>query len=58
MTNEQLAGARRAMNRYPDLVFRIVPGGVSVAGTLVPIASHMTADDVFKACLNAARANA
>lgn len=49
MTNEQLKGARRAQNRYPDVVFRAVPTGVEVAGQTVVITQNMSADDVFRA---------
>lgn len=54
MTNKQLAGARKAMNRYPDMVFRIVPGGVRVGSETVEVGQHMTEADVFQACRNAA----
>jgi hypothetical protein len=54
MTNEQLKGARRAMNQYPDLVFRPVAGGLQVGSVTVEIGQHMSAEDVFKACRVAA----
>lgn len=54
MTNKQLAGARKAMNRFPDIVFRMVPEGVQVGSETVEVGQHMTADDVFRACCDAA----
>lgn len=54
MTNKQLAGARKAMNRYPDIVFRIVPEGVRVGSETVEVGQHMTENDVFEACRDAA----
>jgi hypothetical protein len=54
MTNEQLKGARRAMNQYPDLVFRYVTGGIVVGTQTVPITQHMSAEDVYRACRAAA----
>ena len=53
MTNDQLAGARKAMNRHPDVVFRIVPQGVKVGEVTVPVPPEMKAQDVFKACVEA-----
>lgn len=58
MTNEQLAGARRAMNRYPEVSFRIVPTGVRVRETTVTVTPEMKAEDVFKACIEVAATNA
>lgn len=49
MTNEQLKGARRAQNRYPDVAFRLVSGGIEVDGVLVAITPSMTADDIYTA---------
>jgi hypothetical protein len=49
MTNEQLAGARKAQRRFPEATFRPVTGGVMVNGVLVPVSPEMTPDDVFKA---------
>lgn len=54
MTNEQLAGARRAMNRYPEVSFRIVPTGVRVRETTVTVTPEMKSEDVFKACVQVA----
>ena len=54
MTNEHLKGARRALNQYPDLVFRPVAGGLQVGSVTVEIGQHMSAEDVFKACRVAA----
>lgn len=57
MTNEQLKGARKAQNRFPELVFRIVPEGVRVGSQIVEVTQHMSAEDVFKACQIAAARN-
>lgn len=54
MTNKQLAGARKAQNMFPDLVFSVTPEGIRVGGVDVPIARHMSADDVFRALKAAA----
>jgi len=53
MTNEQLKGARRAQNRHPDAVFTTIPGGVRVNGTDVIVTQNMTAEDVYKALVQA-----
>jgi hypothetical protein len=55
MTNAQLPGARKAQRRYPEVAFRIVPGGVEVGGVLVPITPEMSAEDVFKALASQAQ---
>lgn len=57
MTNEQLKGARRAQNRYPEVAFRTAALGVEVNGVLVPITANMTADQVFAALAAQAVAN-
>ena len=49
MTNEQLAAARRVQNRYPEVAFRAVPGGVEVNGTFVAIGANMSPDEIRKA---------
>ena len=53
MTNDQLAGARKAMNRHPEVAFRIVPQGVKVGETTVTITPEMKTQDVYKACIGA-----
>lgn len=57
MTNEQLKGARRAQNRYPEVAFRVVPLGIEVNGVLVPITANMSADQVYTALCAQAVAN-
>jgi len=46
MRNDQLAAARRVQNRYPDVAFRIVTGGIEVRGVLVPMTDTMSPDEV------------
>jgi hypothetical protein len=53
MTNEQLKGARRAQNRYPEAVFTTIPGGVRVNGADVLVTENMTAEDVYRALMQA-----
>lgn len=57
MTNHQLAAARKAQNRYPDVVFRAHPLGVVVGGSLVEIPETMTPEEVERT-LKLAAANA
>ena len=57
MTNEQLKGARRAQNRYPEVAFRSDPQGIRVNGVLVPITANMSGDQVFAALAAQAVAN-
>ena len=54
MTNKQLAAARKAQNRYPDVTFRAHPLGVVVAGTLVEIPETMSPEDVERVLRTAA----
>ena len=51
MRNDQLAAARRVQNRYPEIAFRIVAGGIEVDGVLVPVTDNMSAEDVRKALI-------
>ena len=53
MTNAQLAAARKAARRFPEVSFRPVFGGIEVNGVMVPITDTMTPDDVFKALIAA-----
>jgi hypothetical protein len=46
MRNDQLAAARRVQNRYPDVAFRIVTGGIEVRGVLVAVTDTMSPDEV------------
>jgi hypothetical protein len=49
MTNAQLAAARKVQNRFPEVAFRPVTGGVEVDGVLVPVTPNMSPEDVRSA---------
>jgi hypothetical protein len=57
MTNQQLAAARKAANRFPEVSFRPVTGGVEVGGVLVPVTPNMSAEDVRSALAQQAAQN-
>jgi hypothetical protein len=57
MTNKQLAAARKAQNRYPEVSFRAHALGVVVGGTLVEIPDTMAPAEVERV-LKLAAANA
>ncbi len=52
MRNDQLAAARKVQNRYPEIAFRVVSGGIEVDGVLVPITDNMSPEEVRKALIS------
>ena len=57
MTNQQLAAARKAANRFPAVAFRPVSGGVEVGGVVVTVTPNMSPEDVRSALAQQAAQN-
>ncbi len=51
MRNDQLAAARKVQNRYPEIAFRVVSGGIEVDGVWVPVTDNMSPEDVRRALI-------